>query len=401
MELKTMTLDEIKSYKRNPRKNDKAVGAVMKSIQQCQYVAPIVVDENSVILAGHTRWKALRQLGRTEAEVIVKAGLTEEQKRKYRLLDNKTAELAEWDCDLLSVELDGLDFDGMELDWGIEEEPPTAGPEEAEESEETEEYRQFVDKFKPKLTTDDCYTPENIYACVKNWVVEHYGMEGAEVVRPFWPGGDYQRMDYPEGCVVIDNPPFSILSDICRWYEWRGIRYFLFAPSLTLFSIASGTCNYVLCGVSVTYANGAKVSTSFVTNLGEWKVELVPELRRRISGEDAKNRAEGAAELPVYCYPNNVLTSAASRLVKYGQALRFRTEEVCFIRALDAQRQAGKVIYGAGFLLSDRATADRATADRAAAEARAAVKWALSERELAIVRRLGKSVEAEGPDNGP
>lgn len=119
MELKIMTLDKIRPYKRNPRKNDKAVGAVMASIQQCQYVAPIGVDENGVILAGHTRWKALRELGRTEAEVIVKAGLTEEQKRKYRLLDNKTAELAEWDCDLLSAELDGLDFGALELDWGL------------------------------------------------------------------------------------------------------------------------------------------------------------------------------------------------------------------------------------------------------------------------------------------
>ena len=71
---------------------------------------------------------------------------------------------------------------------------------------ETKEYREFVDKFKPKLTTDDCYTPESVYAAVRDWAVEYYRLEGREVVRPFWPGGDYENHDYPAGCVVIDNP---------------------------------------------------------------------------------------------------------------------------------------------------------------------------------------------------
>lgn len=112
MKLVTLKLTDIKPYERNARKNDQAVSIVAESIRQCNYVAPIVVDENDVILAGHTRWKALKQLGRTEAQCVVKSGLTDEQKRKYRLLDNKTAELAEWDFDLLADELDGLDFGG-------------------------------------------------------------------------------------------------------------------------------------------------------------------------------------------------------------------------------------------------------------------------------------------------
>lgn len=124
MELKTLKIKSIHPYERNARKNDQAVDAVAKSIEQCSYVAPIVVDENHVILAGHTRWKALKKLGRTECECIVKDGLTEEQKKKYRLLDNKTNELADWDFDLLAEELDGLDFGNLQLDWGIEEEQP-------------------------------------------------------------------------------------------------------------------------------------------------------------------------------------------------------------------------------------------------------------------------------------
>ena len=127
MQLVTKKLSEIRPYERNPRRNDPAVASVVESIQQCTYVAPIVVDEDGVILAGHTRYRALKKLKRKEAEVIVKAGLTEEQKRKYRLLDNKTAELAGWDLDLLADELEGLDFGGLDLDWGIkadEEEQP-------------------------------------------------------------------------------------------------------------------------------------------------------------------------------------------------------------------------------------------------------------------------------------
>ena len=127
MQLVTKKLSEIRPYERNPRRNDPAVASVVESIQQCTYVAPIVVDEDGVILAGHTRYRALKKLKRKEAEVIVKAGLTEEQKRKYRLLDNKTAELADWDLDLLADELDGLDFGDLDLDWDIkadEEEQP-------------------------------------------------------------------------------------------------------------------------------------------------------------------------------------------------------------------------------------------------------------------------------------
>lgn len=122
MDLKMMHIDDIHPYGNNPRKNDKAVDAVTKSIRQCGYIAPIIVDEDLVILAGHTRYKALKKLGRKEAEVVVKKGLTEEQKKKYRLLDNKTNELAEWDFDLLKEELDGLDFGALDLDWCIDDE---------------------------------------------------------------------------------------------------------------------------------------------------------------------------------------------------------------------------------------------------------------------------------------
>lgn len=118
MEIIKLKIADIVPYDKNPRKNDGAVDAVAESIKQCGYCAPIVIDEDNVILAGHTRLKALKKLKYKECECVRKVGMTEEQKRKYRLLDNKTNELAEWDIDLLKDELDGLDF--LDFDFGFD-----------------------------------------------------------------------------------------------------------------------------------------------------------------------------------------------------------------------------------------------------------------------------------------
>ena len=115
MEIRTLQISQIKPYPNNPRKNDEAVESVMESIKQCGYCQPILVDEDMVILAGHTRFKAIKRLGWEECPVVVRAGMTEEQKRKYRLLDNKTNEIAQWDNDLLMEELEGLDFEGFDF----------------------------------------------------------------------------------------------------------------------------------------------------------------------------------------------------------------------------------------------------------------------------------------------
>lgn len=96
MEIIKLKIADIVPYDKNPRKNDGAVEAVAESIKQCGYCAPIVIDEDNVILAGHTRLKALKKLKYKECECVRRVGMTEEQKRKYRLLDNKTNELADY-----------------------------------------------------------------------------------------------------------------------------------------------------------------------------------------------------------------------------------------------------------------------------------------------------------------
>ncbi len=122
MELVEKKISELIPYANNPRKNDGAVDAVVESIKQCGYISPIVIDENNEVLAGHTRLKALKRMKAKTVKCVVMEGLTEEQKRKYRILDNKTGEFAEWDLDLLNIELEGLDFDGFDFGFDLETE---------------------------------------------------------------------------------------------------------------------------------------------------------------------------------------------------------------------------------------------------------------------------------------
>lgn len=126
MKLERLKLAEVKPYGNNPRKNDGAVNAVAESIRQCSYITPIIVDENHVVIAGHTRYKALMALGEDSAECLICDGLTEEQKKKYRFLDNKTGEKATWDLMKLEVELEGLDLEGFDF-FGMAEALPVDG----------------------------------------------------------------------------------------------------------------------------------------------------------------------------------------------------------------------------------------------------------------------------------
>lgn len=247
-------------------------------------------------------------------------------------------------------------------------------------------YEEFVDKFVPKKTTDDCYTPRNVYDAVADWVAAEYGLDKGDFVRPFWPGGDYENFAYPEGCVVVDNPPFSILSKICKTYKERGIRFFLFAPSKTPLNLLRERDLCALCcDATVTYENGAQVGTSFVTNLDRFLVRSAPDLSQAVKAADEVNRSKRVVHRPSYVYPDHVITALqVSRWSKYGVDYKLAREDAHFIYAMDSQREAGKTIFGSGFLLSESAAAESAAAERASPRI-----WCLSDRERDIVRNLG------------
>src|SRR5690606_28681043 len=109
-------IDDIQPYERNPRLNDQAVDAVAASLAEFGCRQPIVVDEAGVIIVGHTRWKAAKKLGLAKVPVHIAMDLTPEQIRAYRIADNKTGELADWDLEILPIELNELREGGFDLD---------------------------------------------------------------------------------------------------------------------------------------------------------------------------------------------------------------------------------------------------------------------------------------------
>ena len=405
-------LAEITPYAKNAKKHSRQqINNVAESIKQYGFVQPIVIDRNGVIVIGHCRALAAQKLGMAEVPCICVDDLTPEQVNALRLVDNKSAEDgASWDFDLLKGELPELDLSAFDFDFSFPELDESEIEEMTNEqrerefrermergelSDDDEDYQDFLEKFEAKKTTDDCYTPDNIYDAVRDWAVEKYKIGNAAIVRPFYPGGDYKREKYPAECVVIDNPPFSIISEICEWYTSKKIRFFLFAPTLTLLGIMRGSANYVVCGCGVVYENGASVNTSFVTNMGGNKIVAAADLREILDDENKKNLKKLHRELPKYSYPDEVLTATMlCYMAAHGVSLEISERDVHFIRALDAQKASGKGLFGSGFLLSEKAAAEKAAAEKAAAEKAAAEKvntdiWKLSEREWAIVRGLG------------
>lgn len=384
-----VAVSKLKPYAQNAKiHGEEQIEKLMASITEYGFISPCLIDRGNNLIAGHGRLEAAKRLGMEKVPCVYIEGLTEAQRRAYILTDNKLAELAEWDMMTVNEELrelEAIDFDidltGFELpdDWF-----QTRERNDDSRQEGNDEYNEFLDKFEAKKTTDDCYTPDVVYEAVADWVVDEYGVKRENFVRPFYPGGDYQAEKYKKDQIVVDNPPFSILSEILRFYDENGVKFFLFAPTLTLFSSSSSSCA-LCCGVAVLYENGASVNTSFLTNLEGDRFRSCPDLYKRVSAAVDEYRKEIKADLPKYDYPFEVvLSTGIAYLSKYGEDFRVSKEESEHIRQLDAQKEFDKALYGSGYLISERAAAERAAAERAAAKV-----WTLSEREMEIVKGLG------------
>ena len=244
------------------------------------------------------------------------------------------------------------------------------------------DYDGFVEKFKSKKTTDDCYTPAAVMEAINEWVASEYGVNRDDFVRPFYPGGDFEAEDYTEK-IVVDNPPFSILSRIIQFYVDNKIKFFLFAPTLSGIVRYSDVCTALVVGVDITYENGAVVHTSFVTNLEPHSIRMrtAPTLYQAVDEANSLNLKEKKKQLPKYAYPPEIITAAQMYpLNKYGIDLVIDRDECGLIAELDAQKAQKKTIFGCGLLLSKRLTAERERAER----------WQLSWRERQIVELLSK-----------
>lgn len=134
-------IGEIKPYEKNPRNNEASIGYVANSIKQFGFWSPIVIDKDNIIVAGHTRYEAAIRLGLNKVPTVKADDLTDEEVRAYRLVDNKTAELSEWDFDKLKEELskcDNFKMDdfGFSIDEIVKDNVIESG--EAEEKEQPE-----------------------------------------------------------------------------------------------------------------------------------------------------------------------------------------------------------------------------------------------------------------------
>ena len=399
MKVVEVNVDKLTPYAMNPRFNDSAVDAVANSIRDFGFKVPIVADKNGVIVAGHTRLKAAKKLGLKTVPVVYADDLDEEQIRAFRLADNKVAEFATWDPEKLEIEMEGFTLMDLQC-YGFKPLEPRKQNEwfdrddrdDDSREEGNDEYNDFLDKFEAKKTTDDCYTPDIVYDAVAGWVAKEYKLDRKHFVRPFYPGGNYQAEEYRTKDVVVDNPPFSILTEILNFYTSKNIPFFLFAPALTLFgSGRTAPVCYIASGCEIIYENGAHVNTGFITNLDKAKIRAVPELYKVLSEAVEEYASTLRKELPKYSYPDEVITATKVQyLSRYGQSLTIYPDECERITELDAQKESGKALYGGGFLISEKAAAEKAAAEKAAAEKAAATRWPLSERERAIVKRLSK-----------
>lgn len=262
-------------------------------------------------------------------------------------------------------------------------------------------YKDFVDKFKTKHTTDDCFTPDLVYDVVKNYVIDKFNIDESSIVRPFWPGGDYEHDDY-DGKVVVDNPPFSIITKIVNFYIENNVKFFLFCPALTIFSTARSTFGKftaIPVQATITYANGAKVATSFITNLfdDDTIVYFDPKFKKDLKNANTKATLDLVKHTPHYEYPANVVR--VTDIVRAGRAttdpIAISADNAVCVSRLDSQRDSKKRIFGSGLLVDDETAEQLEHLKNLPPIDKNGpgniITWTLSDRERQIVDKLNKN----------
>lgn len=195
------------------------------------------------------------------------------------------------------------------------------------------------------------------------------------ILRPFYPGGDYERAEYPENGIVIDNPPFSIFTKICKFYTARHIPFFLFGPGMTIATVST-YATAVIISCRVTFENGANVRVNFASSLfPDVAMMTAPRLNDLIRACPSQNQKK---ELPIYDTPDELLSvSDLQTICNGGIDFAVRRSECVRVRSLDLHPKRGG-LFGDHFLIA-----------KAKAKAKRAIHIQFSEREQRIVERLG------------
>lgn len=257
------------------------------------------------------------------------------------------------------------------------------------------DYESYVAKFRdlPK-TTDDTYTPPDVYEAVLQYLREEGKLTDAHtILRPFYPGGDYERAEYPENGIVIDNPPFSIFSKICKFYTARHIPFFLFGPGMTIATVST-YATAVIIDTGLVFENGANVRVNFASSLfPDVALMTAPRLNDLIRACPSQNKKK---ELPIYDTPDELLSvSDLQTICNGGIEFAVRRSECVRVRSLDLHPKRGG-LFGDHFLIAKAKAQAKAIAKAQAkaiaiaiAKAKRTIHIPLSEREQRIVERLG------------
>lgn len=223
-----------------------------------------------------------------------------------------------------------------------------------------------------------------MYEAVLGWAREHLDIGDRPVVRPFYPGGDFEHFDYPDNCVVIDNPPFSIFSKICDWYVEHGIPFLLFAPAMS--SIRQNV-TYIGVSCSITYENGANVNTAFVTNMmGDIICTTAPDLHESVKKANDDNLKQSKKTVRKLSFPDCVLRATTLHTMSRAGVEFFVRREHGRVVCSACENKKGD--FGNSILLSDTATAEKLAAEKLAAEKLTAERLTLTEKSKAIIAQL-------------
>ena len=264
------------------------------------------------------------------------------------------------------------------------------------------DYESFVAKFaeNPK-TTDDTFTPRDVYEAVLQYVGEVVDLSDKVILRPFFPGGDYRNAEYPENGIVIDNPPFSIFTEIVKFYTAMRIPFFLFGQGKTIMCCVK-YCTAVIVTDLLTYENGARIYTNFASNLfGDTIIMTAPRLNDLIFSCPSQNVK---ANLAQYNYPPELLSfSQMQTICRGGVEFAVKREDCQIVKNLDNHP---KSLFGEHLLLSSAKTKEKESAKTlakeqaqrkamGAANIRSCVKLEngfipLSDRERKIIERLNQ-----------
>lgn len=218
-----------------------------------------------------------------------------------------------------------------------------------------EDYLNYISKFEKKLTTDDTFTPPAVYEVVQRWVCNRYGIEESKIVRPFYPDGDYRSEDYNDK-IVVDNPPFSILGQIIDYYKSVGVKFFLFAPGLSSFHYLKKNISVVCTYTTLAYDNGAKICTSFLTNLEpEPAVFTSKELKDDLEETQQKKKNCIQNIYPRGCYTASHLSIASDKGVDVY--IKYSKDDV--VKAMRDEEGNEVQMYGAAILVRDNDLIDR------------------------------------------